>query len=424
MRNPLQNKYFSAGLTTLCVIMLSIAFFFCLFKFNTLVAMFSKIVSVLMPFVFGLCLAYLLLPMFNFAYAHIDPLLQKHMKKTKNAKRLTKILSTSFAMIVGILLVTALLSMVLPQITTSIITLIDSNIMQTSFQNLTKWLQDVLASNPDIRETAMRFYDEIISTVTVWVKTDMLPQLNSIMSGLMGTMNFAKNLFVGIFITIYVLNSKELFSAQAKKMVYSMFTVPHANLIIDNIRFTHHVFGGFINGKLLDSLIIGVICFCGMNLFHLPYAMLVSVIIGVTNIIPFFGPFIGAIPCTLFILLISPIQAVYFLLFVLALQQFDGNILGPKILGNSTGLSSFWVMFAILVFGGLFGFLGMIVGVPIFAVLYSFIAGLVNRSLRERHLPQQTAHYYNLDHIGTTDGRMAYGRTAPTAMQSETREKP
>lgn len=167
-------------------------------------------------------------------------------------------------------------------------------------------------------------------------------------------------------------------------MLYGCLSTRRANIVLDNARFTHRVFGGFINGKLLDSLIIGILCFVGMTALRMPYAMLISVVVGVTNIIPFFGPFIGAIPSGLLILLIDPLKALYFVLFILALQQFDGNILGPKILGDSTGLSSFWVMFAILLAGGLFGFVGMVVGVPLFAVLYSILSGLVCHSLRRR----------------------------------------
>ena len=157
----------------------------------------------------------------------------------------------------------------------------------------------------------------------------------------------------------------------------------------------HRVFGGFITGKLMDSSIIGVLCFVGMRLMisfgwmTMPtsYALLIAVIIGVTNIIPFFGPFIGAIPSTILIMVISPVQALYFVIFVLLLQQFDGNILGPKILGNATGLSSFWVMFAILLFGGVMGFAGMVIGVPLFAVLYSMLTEKINHLLRSAVCP-------------------------------------
>ena len=157
------------------------------------------------------------------------------------------------------------------------------------------------------------------------------------------------------------------------------------------------MFGGFITGKLLDSLIIGMITFVFMSFFNMPYIVLISVIIGVTNFIPFFGPFIGAIPCSFLVLMVSPLKCLYFVIFILILQQFDGNILGPKILGDSTGLSSFWVMFAILIAGGLFGFVGMIIGVPFFAVLYSLITSLVNRSLADKNLPIKTTDYFCMD---------------------------
>ena len=150
---------------------------------------------------------------------------------------------------------------------------------------------------------------------------------------------------------------------------------------------------GFINGKLLDSLIIGILCFFCCSLLKFPYVALISVVIGVTNIIPFFGPFIGAIPCGLLIFLVNPLQAVYFAIFILVLQQFDGNILGPKILGDSTGLASFWVLFSILLFGGLFGFAGMVLGVPVFAMIYSVISRMVAYGLRSRNLPQETKDY-------------------------------
>ena len=215
----------------------------------------------------------------------------------------------------------------------------------------------------------------------------------------MGTVNILKNVIVGIIIAIYVLNSKDLFAAQAKKIAYSIFSTEHANLFIKNTRFIHRVFGGFITGKLLDSLIIGMITFVFMSVFDMPYVVLISVIIGVTNFIPFFGPFIGAIPCSFLVLMVSPLKCLYFVIFILILQQFDGNILGPKILGDSTGLSSFWVMFAILIAGGLFGFVGMIIGVPLFAVLYSLITTLVNRSLADKDLPVKTSDYFFMDCI-------------------------
>ena len=242
-------------------------------------------------------------------------------------------------------------------------------------------------------------------TLLNWANEQLVPQLLKVMKGnLVGSfvsnaLSFMKTVLVGFISAVYMLNSKHTFSAQAKKLIYSMFETDTANAVLENFRFIHRVFGGFITGKLLDSLIIGLITFVSMSILQLPYVLLISVIIGVTNIIPFFGPFIGAIPSTILIFLVSPLQAVYFVIFIFILQQFDGNILGPKILGDSTGLASFWVMFAILLFGGLFGFAGMVVGVPLFAVIYSTISGLVNRSLRNKHISTDTSAYMTLDHV-------------------------
>ena len=168
-------------------------------------------------------------------------------------------------------------------------------------------------------------------------------------------------------------------------------------------RYIHKVFGGFIIGKIVDSIIIGILCFLGLSVMNMPYTLLVSVIVGVTNVIPFFGPFIGAIPSALLILLVSPIQCLYFLIFILVLQQFDGNILGPKILGDTTGISSFWVLFSILLFGGLLGFVGMIVGVPIFAVFYRLLGDFINGLLEKKDLPVQTSQYDNLETVEEKD---------------------
>lgn len=162
---------------------------------------------------------------------------------------------------------------------------------------------------------------------------------------------------------------------------------------------SNEIFGGFIIGKLIDSAIIGVLCFVGLSLLKMPYVMLVSVIVGVTNVIPFFGPYIGAVPSTILIMLANPLQGVYFIIFILLLQQFDGNILGPKILGNSTGLSAFWVIVAILLGGGLFGFVGMVMGVPTFAVLYYIVQMLVNNHLERKQLPTGSEYYDTMSYV-------------------------
>ena len=202
---------------------------------------------------------------------------------------------------------------------------------------------------------------------------------------------------------VYFLNIKDTLSAQSKKIVYSVLKLKDANRLVSEVRFAHGIFGGFITGKLLDSLIIGIMCFFAMQFMGMPYVLLISVIIGVTNVIPFFGPFIGAVPSAFLILMISPMKCLYFLIFILVLQQFDGNILGPKILGDSTGLPSFWVLFSILLFGGLLGFVGMIIGVPAFAVIYRLVSAYVSNNLKKKDLSPRTEDYMELDHINEED---------------------
>ena len=201
---------------------------------------------------------------------------------------------------------------------------------------------------------------------------------------------------IGIIVSIYVMYGRETFSRQCKKIVYALFSPKRANLILHLGNKSNEIFGGFVIGKIIDSIIIGIICFVVLSIMKMPYTVLVSVIIGVTNVIPFFGPFIGAIPCSILILLNDPKMGIYFIIFILVLQQFDGNILGPKILGDSTGLSSFWVLFSILLFGGLFGFVGMILAVPVTAVIFDLIAKLQYYHLRKKGLSPDTRDYKEL----------------------------
>ena len=226
--------------------------------------------------------------------------------------------------------------------------------------------------------------------------------IKTVSISVISTLGVLWDFIIGFIISIYVLASKETFAGQAKKIAYALFEPDSANIILNNFRFTHKTFVGFVGGKILDSIIIGILCFIGTSIMNMPYAVLVSVIIGVTNVIPFFGPFLGAIPTTILIFVVDPghpLNCLYFVLFILILQQFDGNILGPKILGNSTGITGFWVIFSITLFGGLFGVGGMIVGVPLFAVLYAIIKSYVNGALRRKKLPEDTASYISLSEI-------------------------
>ena len=238
------------------------------------------------------------------------------------------------------------------------------------------------------------------------MKTDLMEKVNLWMTQLtVGMIQMVREVFnfiIGIIVSIYVLFSKEKFQKQTKKLIYAVFRPGQANMILQIGGKSNEIFGGFIIGKIIDSLIIGVICFIGLSILNMPYTMLVSVIVGVTNVIPFFGPYIGAIPSTILIALEDPMKGVYFLIFILVLQQFDGNILGPKILGNSTGLSAFWVVTSILLGGGLFGFVGMVMGVPTFAVIYYIVDMILDNKLKKKKLPVRSDSYDEWSYVDSS----------------------
>ncbi len=414
MKSPFQNQYFRVAVSAWLVIVMSILCFFTFYKLDTIKEILGQLSSILRPFTFGFVVAYLLLPIFNTLVRKTNPWFSRVIRNPKKAKSFNKLFCSLISVTFFLLIVVALLSMVLPQLAESVMGLLEK--LPEYLNRTEEWLTvHLFSNNPILEGNVQQLYASVSSSLMEWANTQLVPQLLEVMRGnfvgsfVSNTISFLKTVLVGFISAVYMLNSKDTFSAQGKKLIYSMFHTDTANVILENIRFVHKVFGGFITGKLLDSLIIGLITFFAMSILQMPYVLLISVIIGVTNIIPFFGPFIGAIPSTLLIILVSPLQGVYFVIFILILQQFDGNILGPKILGDSTGLASFWVMFAILLFGGMFGFAGMVVGVPLFAVIYSAVSGLVNRSLGKKKLSVQTADYITLDHIDAESGGMVVG---------------
>lgn len=426
MKNPFHNRYFRVALCAWLVIAMSILCFFTFYKMNVIVEILQKLSAILRPFTFGFVVAYLLLPIFNALIRKTQPWFLRIIRNQKKAKAINKLVCSLLSVTFFLFILVALLSMVLPQLAESIIGLMEK--LPDYLTRSEAWLANLFSNNPVLEENLQQLYTSVSASLMDWANEQLVPQLLEVMKGnfvgsfVSNAISFLKTVLVGFISAVYMLNSKDTFSAQGKKLIYSMFQTDTANAILENLRFVHKVFGGFISGKLLDSLIIGLITFVAMSILQLPYVVLISVIIGVTNIIPFFGPFIGAIPSTILIFLVSPLQAIYFVIFVLILQQFDGNILGPKILGDSTGLASFWVMFAILLFGGLFGFVGMVVGVPLFAVIYSAISGLVNRSLKKKGIVSDTLAYVSLDHIDAESHEVipiTKDTVAPTSVKLE-----
>ena len=379
-KKPHIKPYLYGMLAGFGAIALSIIFFFLIYRFDGFGDAISTLTGILMPFIYGAVIAYLLKPVCNTIEAFLRRFIPEKMKGLINA------LSVTFTILFGLLLIYALCMMIIPQLITSVTTL-----YYTAQANITKFMYwanhlEFIEKNEQIMELLNSAYAALNTNLDTWIKNTLLPSMQNILSGAaLGVLNVVvvlKNLIIGIIVAVYMLASRKRFVQQGKMVLYSVVKPRWASLITEEVKYADRMFGGFINGKILDSAIIGLLCYIGCLIFKFPSALLVSVIIGVTNVIPFFGPFIGAIPATLLILIQNPIKALWFVLFVLVLQQLDGNIIGPKILGNTTGLSSFWVLFAILLFGGLWGFAGMIVGVPLFAVIYDVIKKLVIHGLR------------------------------------------
>jgi len=399
------NKYFRWGLTAFFVIAAAITFYYFIFHSSNITAAFGMIINILMPVVFGLVTAYLLTPILNFVEEKVLITLCNKCKIRETAKRKSVIrgigiLITAFLFLAVIYL---LFSMLVSQIVPSVQGLIVN--FDAYINNVVKWINQTLENNPEFSDYAIKTLDRFSKQLEDWLN-DIIPStaafIRTVSISVMNMLDVLWNFIIGFIISIYVLASKEHFAGQAKKAVYAIWEKNTANTIIRNFRFTHQTFIGFLGGKIVDSIIIGILCFIGTSILRTPYAALVSVIIGVTNVIPFFGPYLGAIPSTILIFVVDPmhpLNCVYFVIFILILQQFDGNFLGPKILGSSTGLTGFWVIFAITLFGGLFGVLGMIVGVPIFAVIYAAARSIINSMLDMKKLPKETRLYENLEYI-------------------------
>lgn len=373
------------GMTALFVLICAIVFFFLIYKIEPILGFFGRIISILMPIILGCVLAYLLNPLVVEVERFLSVNLLTRLKRPASAKKkagLARIgaIIVSFAFL--FLAIYVVLVLVIPQIYVNIRNLIYALPGQvTSFMN---WVTTMSENDKDLNRLIRQAYSEGMNFLTNWMKTDMLDQISVLISGVVGVFNTLLDCLVGVIVAVYVLMSKETFKRQIKKLIYALLNDRQAELVIDVLKQSDRIFGGFISGKLVDSLIIGVLCFIGCLILKMPYAVLVSVIVGVTNVIPFFGPYIGAVPSSILILLASPSKGLIFIVFIFLLQQLDGNVIGPKILGESTGLSPFWVVFAILLGGGLFGIVGMLFGVPVFAVFYYLVKRFINFRLRKK----------------------------------------
>ena len=392
MKKEENKKYLKIGITGVAVIVVSLLCFFLLYQLREISAGLNTVLRILDPFLYGAVIAYILAPACN----RIERLLIKLFHFPEEKHRLVQTLSIILVLLLALALLWGLVMLVFPQVWNSIVNI--ANAIPGQLEATNEWLHNLLEDQPDLQA----YWDDISSRTATelekWLTTDLIPTVGTVINRLGSSVaiffTILKNLFIGILISIYFLASRKQFASQSRMILYSCIPQRWAQLIEEEVLYVDRMFNGFLMGKLLDSAIIGTICFVVTALLGFESAALISVIVGVTNVIPFFGPFIGAIPCALLLLLSNPLHCLYFLIFIVILQQLDGNVIGPKILGNTTGLSSFWVLFSILLFGGLWGIVGMVVGVPLFAVIYDIIRRLTFYGL-QRHAHGDMIEAYN-----------------------------
>ena len=392
------RKYVIIGIVAFLVIAISILFYFLFFedRDSNVFDFFKIAIRSVRAFIIGAVLAYLLKPICAVFEKWFGKMFA-NMKNRRSAKNWTVNLAIGCTAILFLTVMYVLFAAIIPEVIDSIKTI--SVRVPEWMEGISNWLlnltKDNAKLNGQIRDFTTNFNEKLTEMVNKFITEG--GNSGSIISGVTNSVKsvliLLKDILIGGVSCIYILHERRKFAAQGKMLIYSVFKTKTADKVMEELRYTDKMFSGFINGKIIDSAIIGILCFIVTSLCRIPYALLISVFIGVTNIIPFFGPFIGAIPSALIILMISPIKCLYFILIIIALQQFDGNILGPKILGNSTGLSSFWVLFSITFFGGIWGFAGMILGVPVFAVLYDIVRQLVRRGLKKKNHNEMYEHY-------------------------------
>lgn len=381
-KRKLKHLLICFGLAVIVLCMILTVFF----RTSVVAGIIKKILSILEPFFWGIAIAYLLHPICELT----ERLLEKVEKKfnLKHRPGLTRAGGIIVSIILLLGMIILLILTIIPQMVTSISSLIRS--LPASIQDFQLWVASLDQNNPSntLIVAVQQASDTLGDRLESFLSGDLLPYLKTavsqVTSSFMGILLVLKNFGLGCIVAAYILASWEKFIAQAGMIIYGIFPKAAADWIRDEITVTDRMFSGFIHGKILDSLIIGLICLAFMLIGRMPYAVLISVIVGVTNIIPFFGPYIGAIPSALLLLTESPVRCLVFVIFIIVLQQIDGNYIGPTILGDRLGISGIWILFSIMAFSSLWGILGMLIGVPLFAVIYDLIRKMIYSLLHRR----------------------------------------
>lgn len=390
MKVDFNKKYTTVSVYTVLTFAVCLSLVVFVQKFDVFAGYLKEIARVLAPITWGIVIAYIVNPIMMWT----ERTIRKPIEKKKEHPRLVRTISVSVSMILLVLILAALISMLLPQVIDSIVSIINN--FSTYMANLEQSIYNFVDDYPDVAEYVTTQFDTIQPKIIDFVNS-LLPTVADmavkLKDGAIGILVGLKDFLIGFIVAFYLLYSKERFLSQMHKAAVALCPKSICKSVLGIASHTNNTLSGFISGKLIDSFIIGVLCFICMSIMDMEFVALISVIVGVTNVIPFFGPFFGAIPSAFLLLVAAPKQVIPFVIFIFLLQQFDGNILGPKILSDSTGLSAFWVMFAIFVGGGLFGFAGMVLGVPVFAVIYTLVSDFINFLLKKKGLSTDTEAY-------------------------------
>lgn len=364
---------------------LLIIIFFVLLNIKYFINGFESLLVILNPFLLGFAIAFVLnLPMKLFEDKLLFFFDNKKYSKYKSFKRPISILIT-FIFVIGLII--GLFLFVMPQLASSISSLLES--IPDYIKAFEKTMNEYLSNNQMSTEILDTIYPSIMSTWKELLKVGgqlLTTSLTGILNTTISITNGLINFVLSIVFSIYMLASKETLIKHMKKFIYAFLNKPVADKILRISRLTNITFSKFIAGQCIEAVIIGTLCFVGMNILSFPYALLISVLVGVTALIPVFGAFIGTIPSAFLILLINPVKAIWFIVFILCLQQFEGSVIYPKVVGNSVGLSAIWVMLAMLVGGSTLGLLGMIIGIPIVSVIYQLLKEKTNKKLLNKNI--------------------------------------
>lgn len=396
MKKKFENKYIYAGITGFCVLAAVMICTFVFIHIDVVFTWINRLNSALMPVYIGFVIAYLLSPLVNKVERNIFiPLFYKIMKKRKAVRSASRAVSVAVVLLVSIVVLGWLIMLVVPEVVESIVSLTDS--LPGYYQKIVNSVNEMKGKHPEVArqlaESTKAIYEPLFSLLQDKLVPTGTSAVAMISDGLISAMGVLFNIVIGIIISIYLMAGKERFCAQAKRMLYSVLPVRHAENILRLGKDVNWSFAKFFSGKIIDSIIVAILTFIVLSIAAMPYTALISVLVGVTNLIPFFGQYIGAIPSIVLVFLVSPVKGVLCTVLIIVIFQIDGNILGPKIIGESIGLGSFWILFSILVFGSLFGILGMICAVPVFAVVYRTVKSWSADRLRRKGLPQNTESY-------------------------------